>query len=117
VHLSEFSLSWALSAATPCKSNNTTSSAGQGDLPTAAKWLNLVWEFSQVINLGSILVGNATLVVANVLTCNKHSQYYPRACDRHVAVPLAVAHRGAVPVTLAPCLLGTIRGGAIHELQ
>jgi hypothetical protein len=26
-----------------------------------------------VINLGSILVGNATLVVANVLTCNKHS--------------------------------------------
>jgi hypothetical protein len=26
-----------------------------------------------VINLGSILVGNATLVVANVLTCNNHS--------------------------------------------
>jgi hypothetical protein len=23
-----------------------TSSAGQGDVPTAAKWLNLVWEFS-----------------------------------------------------------------------
>jgi hypothetical protein len=23
-----------------------TSSAGQGDLPTAAKWFNLVWEFS-----------------------------------------------------------------------
>jgi hypothetical protein len=50
-----------------------TSSAGQGDLPTAAKWFNLVWEFSLVINLGSISVGNATLVVANVLTCNKHS--------------------------------------------
>jgi hypothetical protein len=27
-----------------------------------------------VINLGSISVGNATLVVANVLTCNNHSQ-------------------------------------------
>jgi hypothetical protein len=26
-----------------------------------------------VINLGSISVGNATLVVANVLTCNNHS--------------------------------------------
>jgi hypothetical protein len=51
-----------------------TSSAGQGDLPTAAKWFNLVWESSEVINLGSILVGNATLVVANVLTCNNHSQ-------------------------------------------
>jgi hypothetical protein len=23
-----------------------TNSAGQGDLPTAAKWFNLVWEFS-----------------------------------------------------------------------
>jgi hypothetical protein len=30
-----------------------------------------------VINLGSILVGNATLVVANVLTCNNHSPYRP----------------------------------------
>jgi hypothetical protein len=27
-----------------------------------------------MINLGSILVGIATLVVANVLTCNNHSQ-------------------------------------------
>jgi hypothetical protein len=33
-----------------------------------------------VINLGSISVGNATLVVANVLTCNKHSQ---RCVDGH----------------------------------
>jgi hypothetical protein len=31
-------------------------------------YFNLVWEISQVINLGSISVGNATLVVANVLT-------------------------------------------------
>jgi hypothetical protein len=29
-----------------------------------------------VINLGSILVGNATLVVANVLTCNNHSALF-----------------------------------------
>jgi hypothetical protein len=29
-----------------------------------------------VINLGSISVGNATLVVANVLTCNNHSPIY-----------------------------------------
>jgi hypothetical protein len=28
-----------------------------------------------VIYLGSISVGNATLVVASVLTCNNHSQY------------------------------------------
>jgi ATPase subunit of ABC transporter with duplicated ATPase domains len=28
-----------------------------------------------VINLGSISVGNATLVVANVLTCNNHSKH------------------------------------------
>jgi hypothetical protein len=45
-------------------------------LPTAAKWFNLVWEFSQVIYPGSIPVGNATLVLANVLTCNKHSPMY-----------------------------------------
>jgi hypothetical protein len=50
-----------------------TGSAGQGNLPTAAKWFNLVWEFSLVIYPGSTPVGNATLVVANVLTCNKHS--------------------------------------------
>jgi hypothetical protein len=34
----------------------------------------LVWEFSLVIYPGSTPVGNATLVVANVLTCSKHSQ-------------------------------------------
>jgi hypothetical protein len=30
-----------------------------------------------VIYPGSTPVGNATLVVANVLTCNKHSPKYP----------------------------------------
>jgi hypothetical protein len=27
-------------------------------------------------------VGNATLVVANVLTCNKHSQMLEKECDQ-----------------------------------
>jgi hypothetical protein len=49
-------------------------SVGQGDLPTAAKVVQLGWEFSLVIYPGSTPVGNATLVVANVLTCNKYSQ-------------------------------------------
>jgi hypothetical protein len=42
---------------------------------SAAKWEFSGWEFSLVIYPGSTPVGNATLVVANVLTCNKHSQY------------------------------------------
>jgi hypothetical protein len=46
---------------------------GQGNLPTAAKVVQLGWEFSLVIYPGSTPVGNATLVVANVLTCNKYS--------------------------------------------
>jgi hypothetical protein len=36
--------------------------------------VQLGWEFSLVIYPGSTPVGNATLVVANVLTCNKYSQ-------------------------------------------
>jgi hypothetical protein len=45
-----------------------------------------------VIYPGSAPVGNATLVVANVLTCNKHSQmfhwlYFVTAADSYVAVP------------------------------
>jgi hypothetical protein len=48
-------------------------SVGQGNLPTAAKVVQLGWEFSLVIYPGSTPVGNATLVVANVLTCNKHT--------------------------------------------
>jgi hypothetical protein len=45
-----------------------------------------------VINLGSISVGNATLVVANVLTCNKHTpiSYY------HIVQGLAAMKRIAV---------------------
>jgi hypothetical protein len=35
--------------------------------------VQLGWEFSLVIYPGSTPVGNATLVVANVLTCNKYS--------------------------------------------
>jgi hypothetical protein len=38
--------------------------------------VQLGWEFSLVIYPGSTPVGNATLVVANVLTCNKYSQKY-----------------------------------------
>jgi hypothetical protein len=49
-------------------------SVGQGNLPTAAKVVQLGWEFSLVIYPGSTPVGNATLVVANVLTCNQYSQ-------------------------------------------
>jgi hypothetical protein len=45
-----------------------------GNLPTAAKVVQLGWEFSLVIYPGSTPVGNATLVVANVLTCDKNSQ-------------------------------------------
>jgi hypothetical protein len=41
---------------------------------TYAKVVQLGWEFSLVIYPGSTPVGNATLVVANVLTCNKYSQ-------------------------------------------
>jgi hypothetical protein len=48
-------------------------SVRQGNLPTAAKVVQLGWEFSQVIYPGSTPVGNATLVVANMLTCNKHT--------------------------------------------
>jgi hypothetical protein len=48
-------------------------SVGQGNLPTAATVVQLGWEFSLVIYPGSTPVGNATLVVANVLTCNKHT--------------------------------------------
>jgi hypothetical protein len=43
------------------------------NLSTAATWFNLVWEFSLVIYVGSTPVGNDTVVVANALTCNKHS--------------------------------------------
>jgi hypothetical protein len=52
----------------------TSGSVRQGNLPTAAKVVQLGWEFSLVIYPGSTPVGNATLVVANVLTCNKYSQ-------------------------------------------
>jgi hypothetical protein len=41
--------------------------------------VQLGWEFSSVIYPGSTPVGNATLVVANVLTCNKYSQKKPSA--------------------------------------
>jgi hypothetical protein len=44
------------------------------NLPTAAKVVQLGLEFSLVIYPGSTPVGNATLAVANVLTCNKYSQ-------------------------------------------
>jgi hypothetical protein len=55
-------------------------SVGQGNLPTAAKVVQLGWEFSLVIYPGSTPVGNATLVVAKVLTCNKYSQKLGRCC-------------------------------------
>jgi hypothetical protein len=48
-----------------------------------------------VINLGSILVGNATLVVANVLTCNNHSKNAVRA--GHDAVVQLLLRNGADP--------------------
>jgi hypothetical protein len=53
---------------------------GQGNLPTAAKVVQLGWEFSLVIYPGSTPVGNATLVVANVLTCNKYSHKMIVSC-------------------------------------
>jgi hypothetical protein len=53
-----------------------SSSVRQGNLPTAPKVVQLGWEFSLVIYPGSTPVGNATLVVANVLTCNKYSPIY-----------------------------------------
>jgi hypothetical protein len=63
-------------------------SVGQGNLPTAAKVVQLGWEFSLVIYPGSTPVGNATLVVANVLTCNKYSHYkvVSACCTQHVCV-------------------------------
>jgi hypothetical protein len=60
-------------------------SVGQGNLPTAAKVVQLGWEFSLVIYPSSTPVGNATLVVANVLTCNKYSHNYQLrfSCSMH----------------------------------
>jgi hypothetical protein len=62
-------------------------SVGQGDLPTAAKVVQLGWQFSLVIYPGSTPVGNATLVVANVLTCNKYSP------KKHVCVSKHARHQ------------------------
>jgi hypothetical protein len=70
-----------------------------------------------VINLGSISVGNATLVVANVLTCNKHSLIvYPSlSCETWVSLSGFVqlyCHGWAVVFVMQqlPC-----KGGATNQ--
>jgi hypothetical protein len=46
-----------------------------GWAPRPAVTAAYIYLFSLVIYPGSTPVGNATLVVANVLTCNKYSPY------------------------------------------
>jgi hypothetical protein len=79
-----------------------------------------------VINLGSILVGNATLVVANVLTCNNHSQFSGHANGRaatcvHSGLQLEVGPHPAFWVSFCrlctACCTGTTGSAAGWLLQ
>jgi hypothetical protein len=64
------------------------------------KVVKLGWEFSLVTYPGFTPVGNATLVVTNVLTCNKHSHSggggsgvdVPPCPNRRQATPLPICH-------------------------
>jgi hypothetical protein len=60
-----------------------------------------------VIYPGSTPVGNATLVVANVLTCNKHSQNTPKiaAACKLVLHTLHAAMHAVLYTTQVPLLL------------
>jgi hypothetical protein len=61
-----------------------------------------------VIYPGSTPVGNATLVVANVLTCNKHSQYSGIQCA-HILMQMPPASQWVVPLGIDPTCEGELQ--------
>jgi hypothetical protein len=64
-----------------------------------------------VIYPGSTPVGNATLVVANVLTCNKHSPHI------YICIGLWGWHLVLIAIVQANCLYMTLTSTAYMRLQ